>query len=62
MSYLEIYNENIRDLLSPSSGYLELRDESKGKNIQVGETSLIFMLLIAVYEGFRFVRNSNKEC
>ena len=35
MSYLEIYNENIRDLLDPSSGYLELRDESKGKNIQV---------------------------
>jgi kinesin family protein 18/19 len=35
MSYLEIYNENIRDLLDPSTGYLELRDESKGKNIQV---------------------------
>ena len=36
MSYLEIYNENIRDLLEPSSGYLELRDESGGRNIQVG--------------------------
>ena len=35
MSYLEIYNENIRDLLDPSSGYLELRDESRGRNIQV---------------------------
>ena len=35
MSYLEIYNENIRDLLDPSSGYLELRDESGGRNIQV---------------------------
>ena len=35
MSYLEIYNENIRDLLDPSTGYLELRDESRGKNIQV---------------------------
>jgi kinesin family protein 18/19 len=35
MSYLEIYNENIRDLLDPSTGYLELRDESKGKSIQV---------------------------
>ena len=35
MSYLEIYNENIRDLLEPSSGYLELRDESGGRNIQV---------------------------
>ena len=35
MSYLEIYNENIRDLLDPGSGYLELRDESGGKNIHV---------------------------
>ncbi|XP_034948508.1 LOW QUALITY PROTEIN: kinesin-like protein KIF19 [Chelonus insularis] len=35
MSYLEIYNENIRDLLNPSTGYLELRDDSRGRNIQV---------------------------
>jgi kinesin family protein 18/19 len=34
MSYLEIYNENIRDLLNPGSGHLELRDDSKGRNIQ----------------------------
>ncbi|XP_039754432.1 kinesin-like protein KIF19 [Pararge aegeria] len=27
MSYIEIYNENIRDLLNPSLGPLELRDE-----------------------------------
>ncbi|XP_022115648.1 kinesin-like protein KIF19 [Pieris rapae] len=27
MSYIEIYNENIRDLLNPSVGALELRDE-----------------------------------
>lgn len=27
MSYLEIYNENIRDLLNPGAGTLELRDE-----------------------------------
>ncbi|XP_026725291.1 kinesin-like protein KIF19 [Trichoplusia ni] len=27
MSYLEIYNENIRDLLNPGAGPLELRDE-----------------------------------
>lgn len=32
---MEIYNEQIRDLLNPSSGYLELREDSKGKNIQV---------------------------
>ena len=40
MSYLEIYNENIRDLLDPSSGYLELRDESGGKNIQVSSAKI----------------------
>jgi kinesin family protein 18/19 len=41
MSYLEIYNENIRDLLNPGSGYLELRDEAKGRNIQVAGLSEI---------------------
>lgn len=30
MSYLEIYNELIRDLLSPSSSFLELREDAKG--------------------------------
>lgn len=35
MSYLEIYNENIRDLLNPSSGYLDLRDDTRGRNIHV---------------------------
>ncbi|XP_053393592.1 kinesin-like protein KIF19 [Mercenaria mercenaria] len=34
MSYLEIYNEMIRDLLNPSSGILDLREDSKG-GIQV---------------------------
>ncbi|CAH0563687.1 unnamed protein product [Brassicogethes aeneus] len=41
MSYLEIYNEQIRDLLNPSSGFLELREDSKGKNIQVAGLSEI---------------------
>ncbi|XP_028830655.1 kinesin-like protein KIF19 isoform X3 [Denticeps clupeoides] len=31
MSYLEIYNEVIRDLLNPSSGYLDLREDAKGE-------------------------------
>ncbi|XP_062914916.1 kinesin-like protein KIF19 isoform X1 [Mobula hypostoma] len=31
MSYLEIYNEMIRDLLNPSSGYLDLREDSRGE-------------------------------
>ncbi|XP_024875827.1 kinesin-like protein KIF19 [Temnothorax curvispinosus] len=35
MSYMEIYNENIRDLLNPNSGYLELRDDTRGRNVQV---------------------------
>ena len=39
MSYLEIYNENIRDLLDPGSGHLELREDSKGRNIQVAGLS-----------------------
>ncbi|XP_036756074.2 kinesin-like protein KIF19 isoform X2 [Manis pentadactyla] len=30
MSYLEIYNEMIRDLLNPALGYLELREDCKG--------------------------------
>ncbi|KAK1343623.1 hypothetical protein QTO34_016403 [Cnephaeus nilssonii] len=34
MSYLEIYNEVIRDLLSPSSGPLDLREDARG-SIQV---------------------------
>jgi len=35
MSYMEIYNENIRDLLNPSAGYLDLRDDTRGRNVQV---------------------------
>ena len=29
INYVEIYNEMIRDLLVPTSGYLELRDDSE---------------------------------
>ncbi|KAB0793661.1 hypothetical protein PPYR_13281 [Photinus pyralis] len=41
MSYLELYNEQIRDLLNPASGYLELREDSRGRNIQVAGLSEI---------------------
>lgn len=33
-SYLEIYNEAIRDLLNPSSGFLDLREDARG-SIQI---------------------------
>ena len=29
MSYLEVYNENIKDLLTPSSQNLELREDTE---------------------------------
>lgn len=32
---MEIYNENIRDLLNPNSRYLDLRDDIRGRNVQV---------------------------
>lgn len=35
MSYMEIYNENIRDLLNPNSRYLDLRDDTRSGNVQV---------------------------
>ncbi|XP_065501079.1 kinesin-like protein KIF19 [Caloenas nicobarica] len=34
MSYVEIYNEVIRDLLNPSSGFLDLREDPRG-SIQI---------------------------
>ncbi|XP_023242295.1 kinesin-like protein KIF19 isoform X2 [Centruroides sculpturatus] len=41
MSYLEIYNENIRDLLVPNSGHLELREDSKGNHQVVGLSEVL---------------------
>lgn len=35
VSYVEIYNETIRDLLIPSSGYLELRDDPVKVNFRI---------------------------
>ena len=70
LSYLEIYNENIRDLLNPSSGNLELRDQdAHGKNIHVAglsevatnsteEVKLLTKLLI-INEIFCFTSNGN---
>ncbi|XP_067938364.1 kinesin-like protein KIF19 [Watersipora subatra] len=38
MSYLEIYNEMVRDLLNPSAGYLDMREDAKG-GVQVANLS-----------------------
>ena len=35
MSYLEIYNENIRDLLRPGTGHLDLREDSRTNEMKV---------------------------
>ncbi|EPB74946.1 hypothetical protein ANCCEY_05963 [Ancylostoma ceylanicum] len=40
LSYLEIYNEVIRDLLSPSGGVLDLMEDDKG-NIRVPGLSTV---------------------
>ena len=39
LSYLEIYNENIRDLLKPSTGTLDLREDAKKGTIEVAGLS-----------------------
>ncbi|KAL0490025.1 hypothetical protein AKO1_009435 [Acrasis kona] len=39
LSYIEVYNEAIRDLLNPTSEYLELREDLKGIKI-VGVTEI----------------------
>ena len=61
MSYLEIYNENIRDLLDPSSGYLELRDESKGRNIQVPLTDFVLISTLC-FLGLWTIRGDHEKC
>jgi kinesin family protein 5 len=41
MSYLEVYNEKIRDLLSPNGTTLELREDSQG-GVRVAGLSEVF--------------------
>ncbi|XP_018410942.1 PREDICTED: kinesin-like protein KIF19 [Nanorana parkeri] len=57
LSYLEIYNETIRDLLSPS-GVLDLRDDSKG-NIQIPGITEFFPS--NVEEAMALVQRGNKH-
>jgi hypothetical protein len=41
MSYLEVYNEKIKDLLNPGSQQLELREDSSG-GVRVAGLSEVF--------------------
>ncbi|XP_044732518.1 kinesin-like protein KIF19 isoform X2 [Chrysoperla carnea] len=59
ISCMEIYNEQIRDLLKPSSGYLELREDSKGKNIQV--TGLTELSTTSTEEVLELLLKANKS-
>ncbi|XP_068084408.1 kinesin-like protein KIF19 [Anabrus simplex] len=58
MSYLEIYNENIRDLLNPSSGFLELREDPRGRNIQVA--GLFEISTTSTEEVMRLLQKGNR--
>lgn len=60
MSYLEIYNENIRDLLNPGSGFLELReDTSKNRTIQV--TGLSEAVVVSIDEVMGLLQQGNRQ-
>ncbi|KAL1488944.1 hypothetical protein ABEB36_014728 [Hypothenemus hampei] len=58
MSYMELYNENIRDLLNPSSGYLELREDTKGRSVQV--SSLTEISTTSTDEVMQLLQKGNK--
>jgi len=57
ISYLEIYNELIRDLLRPSAGPLELREDNKGNQIVTGLSEIN---AISRYEVISLLLRGNK--
>ena len=57
ISYLEIYNELIRDLLRPSAGPLELREDNKGNQIVNGLSEID---AISRYEVISLLLKGNK--
>jgi kinesin family protein 18/19 len=57
LSYIEVYNEAIRDLLNPSTEYLELREDLKGIKI-VGVTEL---QAINVTQVMNLLRRGNRN-
>ncbi|XP_068161700.1 kinesin-like protein KIF19 [Antennarius striatus] len=58
MSYLEIYNEMILDLLNPSSGFLDLREDGKGVIQVAGITEVSTINAQAIME---LMKRGNKE-
>lgn len=58
ISYLEIYNELIKDLLNPSSGSLELREDNRGNQTVSG---LLEINAISRYEVISLLLKGNKS-
>ncbi|EMP30608.1 Kinesin-like protein KIF19 [Chelonia mydas] len=59
MSYLEIYNEVIRDLLNPSTGFLDLREDARG-SIQIA--GITEVSTTDAQEITPLLTKGNKEC
>lgn len=55
MYCFKIYNEMIRDLLNPSSGYLELREDSKGEIRIAGITEFSTCNAKEVHQEYFFI-------
>lgn len=58
ISYLEIYNELIRDLLRPSAGPLELREDNRGNQIVTGLSEIN---AVSRYEVISLLLKGNKS-
>lgn len=57
ISYLEIYNETIKDLLNPSAGSLELREDNKGNQTVTGLSEIN---AVSRYEVISLLLKGNK--
>uniref|UniRef100_A0A1I8IKU5 Kinesin-like protein n=1 Tax=Macrostomum lignano TaxID=282301 RepID=A0A1I8IKU5_9PLAT len=65
MSYLEIYNEQLRDLLNPASGVLDMREDTRG-GVQVAglkevRTGKLFLIDLAGSERAAHTQNRGKR-
>ncbi|KAL1452578.1 hypothetical protein WDU94_006796 [Cyamophila willieti] len=61
MSYLEIYNENIRDLLNPEAGFLELREDSSKGTGYVQVSGLTEAIANSTEEVMSLLTKGNKQ-